>query len=81
MEQHLRRYMVNYYREHAELPTGRHYLGRTRPLNLEVGMINFDAIRSEIRAHRMQERHTARERAGYLREIMKKEEMPKNEVG
>jgi hypothetical protein len=48
--QHVRRYLVNYYREHAVLPTGRHRLGMTRPLNLEVGMVDLDAIRQEIRA-------------------------------
>jgi hypothetical protein len=48
--QHVRRYLVNYYRDHAVLPTGRHRLGMTRPLNLEVGMVDLDAIRQEIRA-------------------------------
>jgi len=50
MQQHLRRYLASFYREHAMLPTGRHYLGMTRPLNLEVDMIDFDAIRQQIRA-------------------------------
>jgi hypothetical protein len=48
--QHVRRYLVNYYRDHAVLPTGRHRFGMTRPLNLEVGMVDLDAIRQEIRA-------------------------------
>jgi hypothetical protein len=48
--QHVRRYLVNYYREHTVLPTDRRYLGMTRPLNLEVGMVDFDAIRQKIRA-------------------------------
>lgn len=48
MQQHLRRYLVNFHRKHAMLPTGRHYLGMTRPLNLEVGMIDFDAIQRRI---------------------------------
>ena len=48
MQQHLRHYLANFYRERAMLPTGRHYLGMTRPLNLEVGMIDFDAIRQQI---------------------------------
>jgi len=50
MQQHLQRYVTNFYREHAVLPTGRHYLGMTRPLNLEVGMIDFDAIRRQLRS-------------------------------
>ena len=70
MQQFLRRYIVNYYREHAELPTGRHYLGMTRPLNLEVGMIDFDAIRGEIRNQQIQEPGTGRGCVGSLREIM-----------
>jgi len=48
--QHVRRYLVNYYQKHAVLPVGRLYLGMTRPLNLEIGMVNFDAIRRKIRA-------------------------------
>ena len=47
---HVRRYLGNYYREHAVLPTDRRYLGMTRPLNVEVGMVDFDAIRQKIRA-------------------------------
>lgn len=48
--QHVRRYLLSYYKEHAALPTGRRYLGMTRPLNLEIGMVDLDAIRREIRA-------------------------------
>ena len=48
--QHVRRYLVKYYKKHAVLPTGRHYLGMTRPYNLEVGMVDFGAIRQKIRA-------------------------------
>jgi hypothetical protein len=48
--QHVRRYLVNYYREHDVLPTGRRYLGMTRPLNLEIGMVDIGAIRQKIRA-------------------------------
>ena len=47
---HVRRYLVNYYREHAVLPMDRRYLGMTRPLNLEVGMVDLGAIRQKIRA-------------------------------
>ncbi len=70
MQQYLRRYLFNYYRKHAELPTGRHYLGMTRPLNLEVGMVDFDAIRSAISACPVEERDTGRARAGVLREVV-----------
>jgi len=48
--QHIRRYLVNYYRDHATLPMGRCYLGMTRPHNLEVGMIDFGVIRQRIRS-------------------------------
>jgi hypothetical protein len=48
--QHVRRYLINYHREHAVLPTGRRYLGMTRPRNLEIGMVDLDAIRQQIRA-------------------------------
>ena len=48
--QHVRQYLVNHYREHAVLPTDRRNLGMTRPLNLEVGMVDFVAIRQKIRA-------------------------------
>jgi hypothetical protein len=48
--QHVRRYLVNYYREHAMLPVDRRYLGMTRPLNLELGMVDLGAIRQKIRA-------------------------------
>ncbi len=48
--QHVRRYLINYYKEHAVLPTGRRYLGMTRPRNLEIGMVDFAAIRQKIRA-------------------------------
>jgi hypothetical protein len=48
--QHVRRYLVNYYREHAVLPTDRRYLGMTRPLNLEIGMIDLGAIRQKVRS-------------------------------
>ena len=48
--QHVRRYLINYYREHAVLPTGRRYLGMTRPRNLEIGMVDLGAIRQKIRA-------------------------------
>jgi hypothetical protein len=75
MRQYLRRYLLNYHREHAQLPTGRHYLGMTRPLNLEVGMIDFDAIRSGIHAQPVQMRG-----AGTIRETVEGEERPKNEV-
>ena len=47
--QHVTRYLMGYYREHGRLPEGRQYLGMTRPLNLEVGMINFDQVRQRIR--------------------------------
>jgi len=47
--QHVRRYLVNYYKEHAVLPTGRHYLGMTRPYNFEVGMVDLGAVRQKIR--------------------------------
>lgn len=50
-EQHVRRYLVNYHREHGVLPTGRRYLGMTRPLNIEVGMVDLGAIRKAIRAN------------------------------
>jgi hypothetical protein len=46
--QHVRRYLVNYYREHAVLPTGRRNLSMTRPMNLEVGMVDLGAIRQKI---------------------------------
>lgn len=75
MQEYVRRYLVNYHREHAELPTGCHYLGMTRPLNLEVGMIDFDAIRSGIRTQPLQKRG-----AGAFRETIEGEERPKNEV-
>ena len=48
--QHVRRYLVNYYREYGVLPTGRRYLGMTRPLNLDMGMVDLGAIRQKIRA-------------------------------
>ena len=49
VRQHLRRYLMRYHREHGALPTGRHYLGMTRPLHLEIGMIDFDRVRARIR--------------------------------
>ncbi|MFT5504300.1 MAG: hypothetical protein ACI845_000939 [Gammaproteobacteria bacterium] len=48
--QHVRRYLINYYAEHARLPVGPCNLGMTRPLNMEIGMIDLGAIRREIRA-------------------------------
>ena len=48
--QHVRRYLTNYYKEHAVLPTGRRHLGMTRPRNLEIGMVDLGAIRQKIRA-------------------------------
>jgi hypothetical protein len=48
--QHVRRYLINYYKEHAVLPTGRRYLGMTRPRNLDIGMVDLGAIRQKIRA-------------------------------
>jgi hypothetical protein len=48
--QHVRRYLINYYKEHAVLPTGRCYLGMTRPRNLDIGMVDLGAIRQKIRA-------------------------------
>ena len=48
--QHVRRYLVNYYREYGVLPTGRRYLGMTRPLNLDMGMVDLGAIRQKIQA-------------------------------
>ena len=48
--QHVRRYLINHYKEHAVLPTGRRYLGMTRPRNLEIGMVDLGAIRQKIRA-------------------------------
>ena len=47
--QHVKSYLEQYYKLHERLPTGRHYLGMTRPLNLEIGMVNFDRIRRKIR--------------------------------
>ena len=49
-EQHVKRFLLNYYRKHEALPTDGCYLGMTRPLNLEVGMVDFGAIRRKIRA-------------------------------
>ena len=49
VRQHLRRYLARYHREHGVLPSGRHYLGMTRPLHLEIGMIDFDRVRARIR--------------------------------
>ena len=48
VRQHLRRYLYGYYREHAVLPSGRHYLGMTRPLHLQIGMVDFDRIRAQV---------------------------------
>jgi hypothetical protein len=48
--QHVRRYLINYYAKHEVLPTGLCYLGMTRPLNLEIGMVDLGAIRQKIRA-------------------------------
>jgi hypothetical protein len=48
--QHVKSYLEQYYKLHEKLPTGRHYLGMTRPLNLEIGMVNFDRIRRRIQA-------------------------------
>ena len=50
VRQHLRRYLARYHREHGVLPSGRHYLGMTRPLHLEIGMIDFDRVRARIHA-------------------------------
>ena len=47
--QHVKSYLEQYYKLHGKLPSGRHYLGMTRPLNLEIGMVNFDRIRERIR--------------------------------
>lgn len=49
-KQHVRKYLLDYYKKHAVLPMGRHYLGMTRPGNVEIGMVDLDAIRSKIRA-------------------------------
>ena len=46
--QHVNRYLLRFYREHGKLPEGKHYLGMTRPLNLEIGMVDFDAVRSKV---------------------------------
>ncbi|MFC1560618.1 hypothetical protein ACFL3W_01610 [Pseudomonadota bacterium] len=49
-QQHVKRYLLNYHRKHSTLPAGRCYLGMTRPLNLEVGVVDLGAIRRKIRA-------------------------------
>ena len=49
-KQHVRKYLLDYYRKHAVLPMGRHHLGMTRPGNVEIGMVDLGAIRSKIRA-------------------------------
>jgi hypothetical protein len=49
-KQHVRSYLINYYAKHEVLPTGPCYLGMTRPLNLEIGMVDLGAIRQKIRA-------------------------------
>ena len=46
---HLQRYLLNYYRQNTALPTGRCYLGMTRPLNIEIGMVDFDVVRGSLR--------------------------------
>jgi hypothetical protein len=51
LEQHLRRYLYNFHRQNAVLPTGRRYLGMTRPLHIEIGMVDFDMIRAKIQTH------------------------------
>ena len=48
VRQHLRRYLLRYHRENGVLPSGRHYLGMTRPLHLEIGMVDFDRVRARI---------------------------------
>lgn len=48
--QHIRKYLLDYYKKHAVLPIGRHHLGMTRPRNVEIGMVDLGAIRNKIRA-------------------------------
>ena len=50
MHQHVKRYLDHYHAEHGELPTDRRYLGMTRPLHLEIGMVDFAEVRRKIRS-------------------------------
>ncbi len=47
-QQHIHRYLEDYYREHRELPSGMHDLGTTEENHLGIGMIDFDAVREHV---------------------------------
>ena len=50
VRQHVKHYLERYHADHGDLPTGRRYPGMTRPLYLEIGMVDFDRIRDKIQA-------------------------------
>jgi len=48
-KQHVRDCLVNYHKKHGELPVGCLDLGKTKSPELEIGVVDFDAIRKKIR--------------------------------
>ena len=48
-KQHVRDYLVDYHEKHGVLPAGCLDLGKTKSPELEIGVVDFDAIRKKIR--------------------------------
>ena len=58
--QHIRRFLLDYYARRRRLPLGRHDLGLTAEHHLTVGVINFSAVRRELR-DKIERRHRGRD--------------------
>ena len=69
IQQHVQRYLHNYHVKHGSLPTGRRYLGMTRPMHFEIGIIDFDAIREKIRANPTSRSEAGRMADSYTAEV------------
>jgi hypothetical protein len=48
-KEHVRDYLIDYHEKHGVLPVGCLDLGKTKSPELEIGVVDFDAIRKKIR--------------------------------
>jgi hypothetical protein len=48
-KQHVRDYLIDYHEKHGVLPVGSLDLGKTKSPELEISVVDFDAIRKKIR--------------------------------
>jgi hypothetical protein len=49
IKQHVRDYLIDYHEKHGVLPVGSLDLGKTKSPELEIGVVDFDAIRQKLR--------------------------------